>query len=95
MITYWDIDEVFLAYTPLDQFEIKEFISIYWFLFVNIKMSLTNIGLYLIISVWLIFTISVLTSNNNKILPNKWSIWQESMYQTIHNIIINLYLTII
>lgn len=89
MITYWDIDDVLLAYTPLDQFEIKEFISLYWFLFVNIKMSLTNIGLYLIISVWLLFTISLLTSNNNKILPNKWSIWQESLYQTIHNIIIN------
>ncbi len=89
MLINCNIDKVMLAYTPLDQFEIKELISLYSFIFVNVKMSLTNIGLYLIISVWLLFTISLLTSNNNKILSNKWSIGKECLYQTIHSIVIN------
>ena len=56
--------------SPLDQFEIRNLISINAPLLGNIYISLTNIGLYLTISIFLILTFSLLATNNNKIIPN-------------------------
>ena len=55
----------------------------------NIQISLTNIGLYLTIGAFLILTLNILATNYNKIVSNKWSISQESIYVTIHSIVIN------
>jgi len=56
--------------SPLDQFEIRDLFSINANLLGNIHLSLTNIGLYLSISIFLILTYSLLGTNNNKIIPN-------------------------
>jgi len=55
----------------------------------NLHISLTNIGLYLTIGGLLILTLSVLTTNYNKIVSNNWSISQEALYTTIHSIVTN------
>lgn len=55
----------------------------------NLHISLTNIGLYLTIGGLLILTLSVLTTNYNKIVSNNWSISQESIYATVHSIVTN------
>ena len=60
----------FVITSPLDQFEIRNFISLDAPLFGNLHLSLTNIGLYLTISIFLILTYSLLATNNNKIVPN-------------------------
>jgi F-type H+-transporting ATPase subunit a len=75
--------------SPLDQFEIRDLFSINANLLGNIHLSLTNIGLYLSISIFLILTYSLLATNNNKIIPNNWSISQESIYATVHGIVVN------
>lgn len=75
--------------SPLDQFEVRDLFSINANLLGNLHLSLTNIGLYLSISIFLILTYSLLATNNNKIIPNNWSISQESIYATIHGIVIN------
>ena len=75
--------------SPLDQFEIRDLFSINANLLGNIHLSLTNIGLYLSISIFLILTYSLLGTNNNKIIPNNWSISQESIYATVHGIVVN------
>jgi F-type H+-transporting ATPase subunit a len=74
--------------SPLDQFEIRDLFSLNASLLGNLHLSLTNIGLYLSISIFLILTYSLLGANN-KIIPNNWSISQESIYATIHGIVIN------
>ena len=74
--------------SPLDQFEIRDLFSINSNLLGNLHLSLTNIGLYLLIGGFIIFSYSLLGSNN-KIIPNNWSISQESIYATIHGIVIN------
>jgi F-type H+-transporting ATPase subunit a len=56
--------------SPLDQFEIRDLLSLDISLFHNLHFSLTNIGLYLTISVFLIISYSLLAVNNNKIVPN-------------------------
>jgi F-type H+-transporting ATPase subunit a len=75
--------------SPLDQFEVRDLFSLNANLLGNIHLSLTNIGLYLSISIFLILTYSLLASNNNKIIPNNWSISQESIYATVHGIVVN------
>lgn len=75
--------------SPLDQFEVRDLFSFNANLLGNLHLSLTNIGLYLTISIFIILTYSLLSTNNNKIIPNNWSISQESLYATVHGIVIN------
>ena len=56
--------------SPLDQFEVRDLFSFNANLLGNLHLSLTNIGLYLSISIFLILTYSLLATNNNKIIPN-------------------------
>ena len=55
--------------SPLDQFEIRDLFSINANLLGNIHLSLTNIGLYLSISIVIILVYSLL-GTNNEIIPN-------------------------
>jgi F-type H+-transporting ATPase subunit a len=74
--------------SPLDQFEIRNLLSIDAPILGNLSISLTNIGLYLTIAGYLVFIIGALSTNNNKIVPNAWSIPQESIYATVHSIVV-------
>ena len=56
--------------SPLDQFEIRNLISLDAPILGNFSLSLTNIGLYLLISTFIILTTSVLATNYNKIISN-------------------------
>ena len=72
--------------SPLDQFEIRDILNLE-ILGGNLHLSLTNIGLYLTIGCILILSLSILSTNYNKLVSNNWSIAQESLYVTIHNIV--------
>ena len=75
--------------SPLDQFEIRDLFSINISLLGNSNFSLTNIGLYLLISLIIIIMYSVLATNSEKIVPNNWSISQETLYSTVYSIVVN------
>ena len=75
--------------SPLDQFEIRDLLSLEAPILGNMNISITNIGLYLVVSAFIILTASVLATNYNKIISNSWSISQESLYATIHSIVTN------
>jgi len=75
--------------SPLDQFEIRNLLSIDAPVLANIHLSITNIGLYLTVGAFLILSLNLLTTNYNKVVSNKWSISQESIYATIHSIVTN------
>lgn len=75
--------------SPLDQFEIRNFISLEIPLLANMQVSLTNIGFYLIISLLIALVLSLSASNSNVIISNSWSISQESVYTTVNNIVLN------
>jgi F-type H+-transporting ATPase subunit a len=75
--------------SPLDQFEIRNLLSLDAPILANIHISLTNIGLYLIVGMFLILSLNILATNYNKIVSDKWSISQESLYATIHSIVLN------
>lgn len=75
--------------SPLDQFEIRNLLSLNAPLLGNLSISLTNIGLYLTIASYLVFILSVIATNRNRVVSNSWSISQETIYATIHSVVIN------
>ncbi len=75
--------------SPLDQFEIRNLLSIDAPVLANIHLSITNIGLYLTVGAFLILSLNLLAINYNKVVSNRWSISQESLYATIHSIVTN------
>ena len=74
--------------SPLDQFEIRNLVSLDAPVLGNIHISLTNIGLYLTIGFIIIIGLNVLATNYNKVVSNSWSISQESIYATVHSIVV-------
>ena len=74
--------------SPLDQFEIRNLLTIDAPILGNLSLSLTNIGLYLTIGGCLVLLIGALSTNTDKIVPNAWSIPQESIYATVHSIVV-------
>ena len=60
----------YLNKSPLDQFTIRNLLSIKADLLGNIQLSLTNIGLYLLITAIIIFMMYVLATNYNIVTPN-------------------------
>jgi len=75
--------------SPLDQFEIRNLLSLNAPIIGNIQISVTNIGLYLTIGTILIVMLNFLATNYNKVVSNNWSIGQESLYATLHSIVVN------
>ena len=78
-----------LITSPLDQFEIRNLLSLNAPIFANLHLSLTNIGFYLTIGTLLVLVSNLLATNYNKVLSNNWSISQESIYATLHSIVTN------
>ncbi len=75
--------------SPLDQFEIRNLISLQAPVLANMQISLTNIGFYLVISLLIALMLTRLANNSNKTVSNSWSINQESLYTTINNLVIS------
>jgi F-type H+-transporting ATPase subunit a len=80
---------VYEIHSPLDQFEIRNLISIDAPILANINISITNIGLYLTIATTIIIILNIISINYNKVISNRWSVSQESVYSTMYNIVIN------
>lgn len=75
--------------SPLDQFVIRDLVSIKASILNNLQISLTNIGLYLLITTFIIFTFYMLATNYNIATPNGWSLSIESIYATVYSIVVN------
>jgi F0F1-type ATP synthase membrane subunit a len=88
-MTITEINYSTIIASPLDQFEIRNLLSFNAQILGNFNLSITNIGLYLIIGVFIALTFNILATNYNKIGSNNWSIGNESLYATIHSIVVN------
>ncbi len=76
-------------FSPLDQFEVRDLLSLDLGILGNYHISITNIGFYLTIGFFFILVLNILSTNYNKLVSNNWSIGQESLYATIHSIVVN------
>lgn len=75
--------------SPLDQFEIRNLFSLDTALLGNMNLSITNIGFYMTVATLIAFYVNILATNYSRVTPNKWSLAQESLYATIHSIVVN------
>jgi F-type H+-transporting ATPase subunit a len=57
--------------SPLEQFEVNSLISIIAPIFGYINISLSNLGLYSILILFIILSLHIISNNENKILPSK------------------------
>lgn len=84
-------DDTIINYinSPLDQFEIRDFLSLKAPILFDIQLSLTNIAIYLVLGSYIVLYLNLLATNNNKIALNSWSLSNETIYATVHSIVIN------
>ena len=76
-----------LVCSPLEQFEVTSFIGLNAPILGQFNLSLTNLGLYSMIVVFLVLGLHVIANNNHKLIPSKWSIALESAYASIHGMV--------
>lgn len=88
-MTSYTMSNYTIITSPLDQFEVRDLLSLDAPLLGNLHLSLTNIGLYLVMGLFLVLSLNVLATNYNRVVSNNWSISQESLYATIHSIVTN------
>ena len=56
--------------SPLDQFEVRNLLSLDAPILANLHISITNIGLYLTIGTFIVLTLNLLANNYNKVVSN-------------------------
>lgn len=75
--------------SPLDQFLIKEFMTFFFNIGIKVKLLFTNMAFYLLIAGFLASSINILYNKLKSLISNFWSLNKESLYATIHGIVIN------
>jgi len=77
----------FTISSPLDQFEVTNLIGLNAPILGYLNLSLTNLGLYSLIVLAVILSLHFVTTNNNRIIPSKWSIALESFFTSINSMV--------
>jgi len=77
----------FLIHSPLEQFEVTSLISLNLPVLGYINLSLTNLGLYTILTVYLVLALHIMANNNKQLIPSRWSISLESSFASVHGLV--------
>lgn len=64
------MNSLFYIASPLDQFEIRDLISLNAPVLGNLSISLTNIGLYLTLAGYIVLVVSLVSNNGEKLVSN-------------------------
>jgi hypothetical protein len=56
--------------SPLDQFEVRDLLTLDAPILGNLHLSITNIGMYLTIAAFITFSITILATNFNRLVSN-------------------------
>jgi F-type H+-transporting ATPase subunit a len=73
--------------SPLSQFEVTNLIGINAPILGNLHLNLTNLSLYSIFVLLTILGLHIYANNDNKIVPNNWSISFESSFQSLNTMV--------
>jgi F-type H+-transporting ATPase subunit a len=60
-----------IIHSPLEQFEVSSLISIIAPILGYINISLSNLGLYSLLILFITLSLHIISNNENKILPSK------------------------
>lgn len=73
----------FIINSPLEQFTVVPFFSVSAPIFGEFNLSLTNLGFYAIVVVFLVLSLHILANNSFKLIPSKWSVRLEAAYASL------------
>lgn len=73
--------------SPLSQFEVTNLIGVNAPILGNLHLNLTNLSLYSIFVVLTVLGLHIYANNDNKIIPNNWSISFESSFQSLNSMV--------
>jgi F-type H+-transporting ATPase subunit a len=74
-------------FSPLSQFEVSNLIGVNAPILGNLHLNLTNLSLYSIFVFLTILGLHTYANNDNKIIPNNWSISFESSFQSLNTMV--------
>jgi F-type H+-transporting ATPase subunit a len=74
-------------FSPLSQFEVSNLIGVNAPILGNLHLNLTNLSLYSIFVLITILGLHLYANNDNKIIPNNWSISFESSFQSLNSMV--------
>ena len=73
--------------SPLEQFEVTSLLGLNIPLLGYFNFTLTNLGLYAMLVLFLIVGLHYAGNNNTKLVPSKWSILLESSFATLNSMV--------
>lgn len=73
--------------SPLEQFEVTSFVALNSPLLGGVNFSLTNLGFYSLVVLFLSLGVHVIASNDRRLVPSRWSIGLESSYASLHGMV--------
>jgi F-type H+-transporting ATPase subunit a len=74
-------------FSPLSQFEVSNLIGVNAPILGNLHLNLTNLSLYSIFVLLTVLGLHIYANNDNKIIPNNWSISFESSFQSLNSMV--------
>lgn len=77
----------FIVNSPLEQFEVVSFININAPLLGYFNLALTNLGLYSIVTFFVVLGLHLIANNEAKLVPSNWSISLETSHASILNMV--------
>jgi F-type H+-transporting ATPase subunit a len=73
--------------SPLEQFEVTSFAALNAPLLGGVNFSLTNLGFYSLVVLFLSIGVHVIASNDRRLVPSRWSVGLESSYASLHGMV--------
>jgi F-type H+-transporting ATPase subunit a len=73
--------------SPLEQFEVTSLLGLNAPIFGYLNISLTNLSLYSIIVLFVVFSLHYFSNNHHKLVPSKWSIALESSFASVNSMV--------
>lgn len=73
-------------YSPLDQFNIRSLLGIE---ILDMKFTITNMAFTMLIASILVTVLFLINNNFNKLVSNRASLIKETIYATVHSIVVN------
>ena len=78
-----------LILSPLDQFEVKTLVAVYAPVIGPVYLTITNLGLFAGLSLATIGGLFIFGDNEFAIVPSRWSIALETIYETLKGIVMD------
>lgn len=76
-----------IYFSPLEQFEVVRLVSLNIGIFNSLNLSITNLGLYTIITAYLVLSIHIVRFISSKVIPSRWTVSVERAFDSIHGIV--------